>query len=224
MSKTLQPIRSLTAYDLIRNLILSGEVLPGTRLVLADLEQRLNVGRGPLREALMRLDRSGLVQNIPYKGVVVLPHASPQELDAIYQTRVVLEVALAIEALRKATKKDIASLEKHLAKMCSLPPDIPFGFHEDRQFHSQLYSIAKMPRLQILVDTMLDHIEAFLTFHSFAPSDKELFAEQHAIIIQALRDKDEGTLGDTLTANILAGLRLIQDAIAKSRPRPRGVR
>ena len=81
-----------------------------------------------------------------------------------------------------------------------------------------------MPRLQILVDTMLDHIEAFLTFHSFAPSDKELFAEQHAIIIQALRDKDEGTLGDTLTANILAGLRLIQDAIAKSRPRPRGVR
>lgn len=224
MSKTPQPIRSLTAYDLIRELILSGEVLPGTRLVLTDLEQRLNVGRGPLREALMRLDRSGLVQNIPYKGVVILPHASAQEIDAIYQTRVVLEVALAVEALRKATKKDITALEKQLAKMCSLPADTPFGFHEDRQFHNALYSIANMPRLQILVDTMLDHIEAFLTFHSFEQADKELFAEQHTIIIKALRAKNEDTLRETLTANILTGLRLIQYAIAKSRPRSRSGR
>ena len=73
-------IKSLQAYNLIRELILQGELLPGTRLVLADLEEKLNVGRGPIREALMRLDRSGLIQNLPYKGAVVAPLPSVREI------------------------------------------------------------------------------------------------------------------------------------------------
>lgn len=221
MRKTTQTVRSLTAYDLIRDLILSGEVLPGTRLVLSDLEQRLDVGRGPLREALMRLDRSGLVQNIPYKGVVVLPHASPKEMEIIYHVRVVVEVSLAVEAMHKATKKDIAALESLLAKMKNMPPDVPFGFHEDRIFHNALYSIAQMPRLQILLDNMLDHVEAFLTFHSFEQADRQLFAEQHAVIINALRQKNEVTLRQTLETNIILGLRLIHAEMARLRPRTR---
>lgn len=221
MGKATQTIRSLTAYDLIRDLILSGEVLPGTRLVLSDLEQRLGVGRGPLREALMRLDRSGLVQNIPYKGVVVLPHASPKEMEIIYQARVVVEVALAVEAMHKATKRDIVVLEALLAKMKNMPSDAPFGFHEDRIFHSALYTIAQMPQLQLVVDNMLDHVEAFLTFHSFEQADKQLFAEQHGIIINTLRNKDEATLRQTLESNILLGLRLIHTEMARLRPRSR---
>ncbi len=219
MGKATQTVRSLTAYDLIRDLILSGEVLPGTRLVLSDLEQRLNVGRGPLREALMRLDRSGLVQNIPYKGVVVLPHASPKEMEIIYHVRVVAEVSLAVEAMHKATQKDIAVLEALLVKMKNMSPDAPFGFHEDRAFHSALYTIAQMPRLKILVDNMLDHVETFLTFHSFEQADKQLFFEQHAIIITALREKDETTLRQTLESNIILGLRLIHAEMARLRPR-----
>ena len=46
---------------MIRNMILSGEALPGTRLVLTELEEKMGVGRGPIRDALMRLDKSGLV-------------------------------------------------------------------------------------------------------------------------------------------------------------------
>ncbi|PID74193.1 MAG: GntR family transcriptional regulator, partial [Desulfobacterales bacterium] len=61
-------MKSLRAYEKIRDMILRGRKLPGTRLVIADLEQELGIGKGPIREALMRLDRSGLVKNIPYKG------------------------------------------------------------------------------------------------------------------------------------------------------------
>lgn len=221
MEKATQTVRSLTAYDLIRDLILSGEVLPGTRLVLSDLEQRLDVGRGPLREALMRLDRSGLVQNIPFKGVVVLPHASPKEMEIIYHVRVVVEVSLAVEAMYKADEKDIAHLESLLTNMKNMPVDAAFGFHEDRIFHNALHAIAQMPRLQILLDNMLDHVEAFLTFHSFEQADKQIFAEQHAVIIDALRRKDEPLLRQALTDNILLGLRLIHAEMARLRPRTR---
>jgi DNA-binding GntR family transcriptional regulator len=64
-------MKSLRAYEKIRDMILSGVKRPGTRLILSDLEEELAIGRGPIREALMRLDRSGLVKNIPYKGAVV---------------------------------------------------------------------------------------------------------------------------------------------------------
>ena len=50
---TASTIKSLAAYDLIRDMILSGEALPGTRLVLVDLEKKLGVGRGPIRDALI---------------------------------------------------------------------------------------------------------------------------------------------------------------------------
>ena len=73
-------VKSLSAYNLIRELILKGELLPGSRLVLTELEEKLNIGRGPIREALMRLDRSGLVQNIPYKGALVAPLPSFREM------------------------------------------------------------------------------------------------------------------------------------------------
>ena len=64
---TASTIKSLAAYDLIRDMILSGEALPGTRLVLVDLE-KVGVGAAPSVMPLMRLDKSGLVQNIPSWG------------------------------------------------------------------------------------------------------------------------------------------------------------
>ena len=85
---TASTIKSLAAYDLIRDMILSGEALPGTRLVLVDLEKKLGVGRGPIRDALMRLDKSGLVQNIPYKGAIVMMPPSSKEIEHIFNLRI----------------------------------------------------------------------------------------------------------------------------------------
>lgn len=42
-------MKSLQAYERIRDMILSGEKLPETRLVLSELESELGIGRGPIR-------------------------------------------------------------------------------------------------------------------------------------------------------------------------------
>ena len=92
-------MKSLRAYEKIRDMILSGVKLPGTRLVLSELETELGIGRGPIREALMRLDRSGLVKNIPYKGAIVATPPTQKEILHIYELRADLEAKLAIEAI-----------------------------------------------------------------------------------------------------------------------------
>lgn len=210
MSEITSKIKWLTAYEMIRDMILSGEALPGTRLVLTELEEKMGVGRGPIRDALMRLDKSGLVQNIPYKGAVVTLPPSFREMEYIYQLRSQVESALALEAMRVATGSDIARLEEIASEMENSSPEEPYFFHKDREFHRALYAISKMYHLQAIVDHLLDYVEAFLNLRHYASSDKALFIEQHSIIIQALKDCNEPLLIETLKENIRVGLDLVR--------------
>src|ERR1041384_8231509 len=55
----------------IRNLIIMGEFAPGERLVESTLAKRFQVSRGPVRTALMELERVGLVVSVPRRGIQV---------------------------------------------------------------------------------------------------------------------------------------------------------
>ena len=215
MSKITSKIKSLTAYEMIRDMILSGEALPGTRLVLTELEEKMGVGRGPIRDALMRLDKSGLVQTIPYKGAVVTLPPSFREMEHIYQLRIQVEIVLAMEAMRVASDSDIAQLEEIASAMENSSPEEPYFFHKDREFHRTLYAISKMYHLQAIVDHLLDYVEAFLNLRHYASADKELFIQQHSVIIQALKDHNKNILVETLKENIMVGLELIRKEMAR---------
>ena len=62
---------STDAYQVLRHEILSGTLMPGDRLRLADLNDRYRLGLTPIREALMRLTSEGLVSWQSYRGASV---------------------------------------------------------------------------------------------------------------------------------------------------------
>ncbi len=207
-------IKSLQAYNLIRELILQGELLPGSRLVLADLEEKLNVGRGPIREALMRLDRSGLIQNLPYKGAVVAPLPSVREIQYMYDVRVQLECILATEAMNHAGEEEYRQLEEILRSMEDTSDNSLF-FHPDREFHYTLYKMAGMPHLLNTASSLVDHVEIFLNSRYYGVQDQKMLMEQHKEILQAFRDKDAARLCENLKKNILIGLELIRQEMER---------
>ncbi len=198
--------KSLIAYEMICKMILSGAALPGTRLVLAELEQKLGMGRGPLRDALLLLDKSGLVQNIPYKGAVVMMPPGYREMVLIYQQRCQLELALAVEAMHLATPEEIHSLAAKAKEMELLPQERGYFFHMDREFHRQLYQLSRMPHLVSIVEHLMDFVQVFLTLRAYSATHQALFNEQHKFIIEALWQKDEELLKTTLEHNIMVGL------------------
>ena len=208
-------VKSLQAYNLIRELILQGELLPGTRLVLADLEEKLDGGRGPIREALMRLDRSGLIRNLPYKGAVVAPLPSVREIQYIYDVRVQLECMLATEAMEHAGEEEYNRLEEILRSMEDDASDDPLFFHPDREFHHTLYKMAGMPHLLNTASSLVDHVEIFLNSRYYGVQDQKLLMEQHMEILQAFRDKDAARLCESLKKNILMGLDLIRQEMER---------
>lgn len=210
-------MKSLLAYEKIRDLILSGQKLPGTRLVLSDLEDELGIGRGPIREALMRLDRSGLVRNVPYKGAVVAPPPKKKEIDYIFSIRVDLEVRLAMEAIDKISDEKIAELERVHEEMRHIGRDF---YALDRTFHNIIYEASDLPHLCLIVHKLIESVETFLNLFQHDLNDCESFIDEHAAILEALRMRDGEKLKASLTRNIESGIRRIEKAYAMLMQRP----
>lgn len=205
-------MKSLQAYERIRDMILSGEKLPGTRLVLSELEAELGIGRGPIREALMRLDRSGIVKNIPFKGAVVAKPPTRKEILYIYELRADLEAKLAVEAIDNLTGADIAKLEELLDEMDRLPPN---HYQLDRQFHKIICEASNLPHLCNIAQALVQSVESVLNIYRRENEHCLKFNKEHRAILAALRSKKPEKVKKTFEINIKSGLEIIKDTYSK---------
>ena len=106
--------RSTLEYvvDTLRQDILSGRLVPGQRLVEADLTRQLKVSRGPVREAFRRLSAEGLVESVPNQTTMVRRYSKTEMLD-LFEIRAELE---ALAARRAAERMDDAPTRKRFAR------------------------------------------------------------------------------------------------------------
>jgi DNA-binding GntR family transcriptional regulator len=211
-------MKSLRAYEILRDMILRGEKLPGSRLILFDLEEELNIGRGPVREALMKLERSGLVKNIPYKGAIVATPPTKKEIVHIYDLRIEVEVRLAVEAMEYLTNEDIAELEKRHSQM----QEFPIDHHElDSRFHFVIYDASKLPHLCNIVRSLRFSVESVLNIHRRNKEHCKKFNKEHGLIIEAVKERDIEKLKLTMAQNIASGLEIINETYEKVMALPR---
>ena len=205
-------MKSLQAYEILRDMILRGEKLPGSRLILFDLEEELNIGRGPVREALMKLERSGLVKNIPYKGAIVATPPTKKEIVHIYDLRIEVEVRLAVEAMEYLTDGDIAELEECHAHMQEFPVD---HYELDSRFHFVIYDASKLPHLCNVVRSLRFSVESVLNIYRRNKEHCKKFNKEHGLIIEAIKEGDIEKLKLTMAQNIASGLEIINETYEK---------
>ena len=205
-------MKSLKAYEILRDMILRGEKLPGSRLILFDLEKELSIGRGPVREALMKLERSGLVKNIPYKGAIVATPPTKKEIVHIYDLRIEVEVMLAIEAMEYLTNEAIAELEKCHSQMQEFPVD---HYELDSRFHFVIYDASKLPHLCNVVRSLRFSVESVLNIYRRNKEHCMKFNKEHGLIIEAIKERDIEKLKRTMAQNIASGLEIINETYEK---------
>jgi DNA-binding GntR family transcriptional regulator len=103
-----QPLQPQTLVDLAIEAIIAGAaaglVLPGDRLVEADLARKLGVSRVPVREALRLLESQGIVVNEPYKGIRLRPVTNSRVSDLI-EARIALEASATARAVNAGRNK-----------------------------------------------------------------------------------------------------------------------
>lgn len=101
--------RTAAVADMIRALILTGDLVPGQRLVEADLSDQTQASRGAVRAALAQLDHEGLVERIANRGARVRT-VTLEEAIAITEVRMVVEGLCAAKAAANVVESDIVEL------------------------------------------------------------------------------------------------------------------
>lgn len=102
-------------FSQIQDAIVKGDLLPGSKMSEAELASRYGVSRGPLREALRRLEGRKLLTRIPHVGVRVIS-LSFEELIQIYHVREALEGLAARLAALHMTADEVKGLKDLLSR------------------------------------------------------------------------------------------------------------
>jgi len=98
----------LSVAEVLKQLIFSGGLLPGERLVETELADRFGTSRGPIRDALTTLEQSGLVTSRPRRGTVVR-ELTVADVEEVYTLRIALE-SLAVRLLVEVGDEPAAGL------------------------------------------------------------------------------------------------------------------
>ena len=184
------------AYDDLKDMILSGKLKPGQKIVERDLGSQLQVSRTPIREALSRLVQEGLVESRPQRGHYV------QAIDAkvvedLYELREVLEAHAIHLAVRRASAEDMARLddyERLLAKYDAEPRQGDAELTEGQQVHEIIARAARNDLLFEMLMRLYDRLRLFIWIDALYADEAALTRREHRQIIAAFRARDEAGL------------------------------
>ncbi len=141
--------------DQLRDEILDGRLPAGSRLGEAELAERFGVSRGPIRDALRDLSRSGLALELPRRGTFV-SSLSEGDLEEVYELRRAIEETAVRLAIPKATDTDVAEMHATLAEAEAAynEGDLTTAWEADMAFHRTYCRISGNARLLALFDSL----------------------------------------------------------------------
>lgn len=182
-----RPLLRDNVFESIRNAIVDGTFEPGERLKDSELEAWLGVSRTPIREALLRLERAGLVIALPGKSTIVAPFDLASTLSTQQVVAGLHELAARL-AVPLLADHHVAAMEEANTRFgrALQESDVDAALAADDEFHAVLVAASGNPVLQELLEQttpVLRRVER-MRFASFAARES---VAQHAEIIRFAR-------------------------------------
>jgi DNA-binding GntR family transcriptional regulator len=194
------------AYALIEELIVTLQLAPGAVLSEVVLAKRLSTGRTPVREALQRLSRDGLVNILPRRGVLV----SEMDLSAqlrLLEVRRELERLMARGAAKRATpdeRKEFAGIAQGMRLAAEREDGLTF-MRLDQQFNLSISAASRNEFATRAMGLMHGLSRRFWYQHYKQAADLPLAARLHAEVAEAVAAQNveaAGAASDALMAYI----------------------
>jgi DNA-binding GntR family transcriptional regulator len=148
------------AYAELKRRILDDEYAAGYQATEPEIAVALGMSRTPVREALIRLEREGLVEVVPRRGMRVVP-LSAADMRDIYQVLTCLETeAAGLLARRHPSPEELQPLRKAIADMdAALHAErLDAWADADERFHRALLELCGNRRLAALAFTVWDQV------------------------------------------------------------------
>ena len=186
---------SETAYEILRERVVSKQFVPGQRLDLDAIEGQLGISRTPLKEALLRLEMEGLVVVVPRSGTYVTD-PSPEDIAESFDVRRVLEVYAVELVVQEASDEDISELRAIVQSLGELAAAedrdaiYPRYLALDHQLHQQLVTLAGNQRLCQAYARENVHSQMARVRYRRSERELDLAQEEHQRLMAALETRD----------------------------------
>lgn len=207
--------------------ITDGEFEPGERLSEAELARQLGISRGPLREALGRLE-GRLVVRTPRLGVSVI-QISREDLIELFTIREALEGMACRLAAQNVTDREIVAIKELLARHGRDPAVLSRrGYYQrtpDEDLHLQITRCSRNQRLdQLLTDGLYYQLRLYRFRASARPGRAQAAYAEHQAVVAAIEARDPDRAEAAMRSHIrnsrdsmIAALEAKEDASASAR-------
>ncbi|MFI8565256.1 GntR family transcriptional regulator [Rhodococcus sp. NPDC078407] len=197
-SRRLTPIdarnTSMVIADQIRDRIIDGSYSPGEQINEANVAAELEISRGPVREALQRLNQEGLLVSFRNRGVFVV-ELSSDDVTEIYESRAAIEVGAAWTLVHGDRGRLITAADELNAIVMQMQPFIDRadwrGLAErDLAFHTALVAATRNSRMSRMYATLAAEARICMANLETAYYRPEALVEEHQLIVDLLLGDD----------------------------------
>lgn len=208
--------------EILRERILSGELRPGERIALEALKEELAISATPIRDALMALERDGLVRIFPRRGVYVA-EIDPQTIRDVYDVRIALEslaVENAVARIPEERLDILAGFYEDGERVWREREDLSLIVAHDADIHDLLVEYAGNRVVQELTGTLHQRIWWVRRVAGERAKRYERSFAEHKLILHALYERDSAQTTSLVREHLQAArdltLACIQDSPSRS--------
>ncbi len=194
-------------YERLLDALMDGRLGPGDRLVMDRLAEELDVSRTPVRDALQRLNREGIVELADRRGYIVRALAD-SDVHHFYEARMAVEgfaAEMVAETADPALWKGLTGFLDELGT--ELPGSTRTSFDVNRRFHRRLVELAGNGYLLDMFDGIWNRSSTGLTFRDFSATNPDSdFVPEHRRLLKALKGAGRPEARAAMIDHICSGL------------------
>lgn len=206
-------------FESLKHSIVMGKISSGEWLVESHIAETLGISRTPVREAIHKLEREGLIERQPRGGFTVLG-LTRNDIEETFGIRSVLEGYAARLAAVKHNKEELEALEKKIEefqnaldrKKMNLLPAI------NTEFHDLLYSLSKSSKLISIINGLRDQIYRFRKMNLKEEKFAATSNQDHIQMLQSIRKRNAEGAERLAREHILRGREIVLKEFDRQRP------
>ncbi|WP_371505686.1 GntR family transcriptional regulator, partial [Allokutzneria sp. NRRL B-24872] len=188
--------------QVLRELVLTGEIPPGARVNEVELATRFGISRGPVREAIRHLTSEGLLVLRTNRGAYV-PKADAEQVHALFELRVALEGEASRFAALRRTEADVEELRRRSANArAGFESGRRFPYRLDLDFHGGLLQAARSPLITSQVHLVQQQVILLRTTTPVDPAHSSASLDDHDRLVEAIEAGDPELAAETMRTHL----------------------
>ncbi len=212
------PIRRLTLHHQVaarvRDMIIEGELEPGSRVNEGALGASLGVSRTPLREALKTLAGEGLIDIVPARGAIVRK-LTPEAAAAMLEVMAALEALAGRLACVRASDADVLGVRRIHDRMLSLyarRKRLEY-YKLNQQIHAEIVRLSGNAELATVHCVMQARLKRIRFLGNSGPENWAAAVAEHEEMIASLEARNSTALAQVLSRHMENSWARVKDVI-----------